>query len=308
MNKSCIFIYNPQSGKGTIKKKINYIETRLKEKYQNVVIYETKSQQDLIDTAEKSCDIYDAIIFSGGDGAFNNIIQGIMRKEKRPPLGYIPAGTVCDIGRNIGSSKKVKKALDVILYGEIIPYDVGRANDSYFAYTNSTGTFVSTSYMTSSKKKHRLGKFAYYIGGVKEFFKPTIKKVEFLQNNRIVKIKTPLLLILNSRSIGGFPINRKGKINSGKFDIYIVKNSNNKISGAINVIRFMLRGFVGLNLLKVAYHLREKKFKVKGAEDLQWTIDGEEGTKGEVEVEYLENQFRIYANPNKIKNFKIKKD
>lgn len=306
MNKKCIVIYNPSSGRGTIKKKINYIKSRLEEKYEIVDIYETKSQQDLIDKAADSCDIYDAIIFSGGDGAFNNIIQGVMKKEKRPPLGYIPAGTVCDIGKNLGSSKKVKKALDVILYGEIIPYDVGKVNDKYFAYTNSTGTFVSTSYMTSTEKKNRLGKLAYYFGGIKEFFKPTIKMVEFYQNNRIVKIKTPLLLILNSRSIGGFPINKKGKINSGKFDIYIVKNSNNKISGAYNVIRFMLRGFIGLDLLKVAYHLRESSFDISGDSDMQWTIDGEEGPKGKVHVEYLEDQFHIYANPKKIKNFMIR--
>lgn len=307
MDKKCIVIYNPNSGKGTIKKKINYIKTRLEEKYGQVDIYETKSQQDLIDKAASSCDIYDAIIFSGGDGAFNNIIRGIMKKEKRPPLGYIPAGTVCDIARNLGSSKKINKALDVILNGIIIPYDVGKVNDNYFVYTNSTGTFVSTSYMTSSKKKNKFGKLAYYLGGIKEFFKPTIKRVEFKQNNRIVKIKTPLLLILNSRSIGGFPINKNGKINSGKFDIYIVKNSNNKISGAINVIRFMLRGFIGMSLLKVAYHLRETKFEINGDLDMQWTVDGEEGPRGKVEVEYLENQFYVYASPKKIKYFTIKK-
>lgn len=307
MDKKCIVIYNPNSGKGTIKKKINYIKTRLEEKYGQVDIYETKSQQDLIDKAASSCDIYDAIIFSGGDGAFNNIIRGIMKKEKRPTLGYIPAGTVCDIARNIGSSKKINKALDVILNGIIIPYDVGKVNDNYFVYTNSTGTFVSTSYMTSSKKKNKFGKLAYYLGGIKEFFKPTIKRVEFKQNNRIVKIKTPLLLILNSRSIGGFPINKNGKINSGKFDIYIVKNSNNKISGAINVIRFMLRGFIGMSLLKVAYHLRETKFEINGDPDMQWTVDGEEGPRGKVEVEYLENQFHVYASPKKMKYFTIKK-
>ena len=111
----CIFIYNPNSGKQKIKKNIDYIEQRLKTRFKEVRIYETKSQQDLIDTAAASCDIYDAIFFSGGDGAFNNIIQGVMQKEKRPPLGYIPAGTVCDIGRNIGSSKNIKKCRRIVV-------------------------------------------------------------------------------------------------------------------------------------------------------------------------------------------------
>ena len=299
----CIFIYNPNSGKRKIKANIDYIESRLRERFTEVVIYETKSQKDLIDTAADSCDIYDAIFFSGGDGAFNNIIQGIMRKPNRPPLGYIPAGTVCDIGRNIGSSKNIKKALDIMLNGEIVTYDVGYSNGIYFAYTETTGTFVSTSVTTSGEKKKKLGKLAYYLGAIGEFFKPTIRKLEFQRNGTMVKINSPLLLILNSRSVGGFPVNRKAKLNSGKFDIYIIKNSNNRISGAINVIFFYLRGFLGMKMTPIAYHLRETKFKVVSEENIVWTLDGEDGPRGNIEVEYIPNAYRLYVNPKCINRF-----
>ena len=299
----CIFIYNPNSGKRKIKANIDYIESRLRERFTEVVIYETKSQKDLIDTAADSCDIYDAIFFSGGDGAFNNIIQGIMRKPNRPPLGYIPAGTVCDIGRNIGSSKNIKKALDIMLNGEIVTYDVGYSNGKYFAYTETTGTFVSTSVTTSGEKKKKLGKLAYYLGAIGEFFKPTIRKLEFQRNGTTVRINSPLLLILNSRSVGGFPVNRKAKLNSGKFDIYIIKNSNNRISGAINVIFFYLRGFLGMKMTPIAYHLRETKFKVVSEENIVWTLDGEDGPRGNIEVEYIPNAYRLYVNPKCINRF-----
>lgn len=299
----CIFIYNPNSGKRKIKANIDYIESRLRERFTEVVIYETKSQKDLIDTAADSCDIYDAIFFSGGDGAFNNIIQGVMRKPNRPPLGYIPAGTVCDIGRNIGSSKNIKKALDIMLNGEIVTYDVGYSNGKYFAYTETTGTFVSTSVTTSGEKKKKLGKLAYYLGAIGEFFKPTIRTLEFQRNGTMVKINSPLLLILNSRSVGGFPVNRKAKLNSGKFDIFIIKNSNNRISGAINVIFFYLRGFLGMKMTPIAYHLRETKFKVVSEENIVWTLDGEDGPRGNVEVEYIPNAYRLYVNPKCINRF-----
>ena len=299
----CIFIYNPNSGKRKIKANIEYIESRLRERFTEVVIYETKSQKDLIDTAADSCDIYDAIFFSGGDGAFNNIIQGVMRKPNRPPLGYIPAGTVCDIGRNIGSSKNIKKALDIMLNGEIVTYDVGYSNGKYFAYTETTGTFVSTSVTTSGEKKKKLGKLAYYLGAIGEFFKPTIRTLEFQRNGTMVKINSPLLLILNSRSVGGFPVNRKAKLNSGKFDIYIIKNSNNRISGAINVIFFYLRGFLGMKMTPIAYHLRETKFKVVSEENIVWTLDGEDGPRGNIEVEYIPNAYRLYVNPKCINRF-----
>ena len=299
----CIFIYNPNSGKQKIKKNIHYIEQRLKTRFKEVRIYETKSQQDLIDTAAASCDIYDAIFFSGGDGAFNNIIQGVMQKEKRPPLGYIPAGTVCDIGRNIGSSKNIKKALDIMLNGDIITYDVGLSNGNYFVYTCSTGTFVSTSYLTPSKLKQKFGKFAYYISGIMEFFKPTIKRIEYFHNGRLVKINTPLLLIVNSRSVGGFPVNKRAKINSGKFDIYVIKHTKNKISGALNVIRFYLRGFLGLKLTPVAHCIKDTEFEVKSNDNILWCLDGEEGPKNNIHVKYIPNAFQLYVNPKMLNRF-----
>ena len=69
----CIFIYNPNSGKGRILKYLDYIKTELSKKYDQVDFYQTKSQEDTIQIAKDSCDKYDAIIFSGGDGTFNDI-------------------------------------------------------------------------------------------------------------------------------------------------------------------------------------------------------------------------------------------
>ena len=64
----CIVIYNPNSGRGSLLKKLNYIKKRLMTKYEEVVIYPTKSTKDTIMVAKESCNLYDAIIFSGGDG------------------------------------------------------------------------------------------------------------------------------------------------------------------------------------------------------------------------------------------------
>ena len=43
----CLFLYNPNSGKGKIRKKISYIRRKLEEKYERVDIVETASAKDL---------------------------------------------------------------------------------------------------------------------------------------------------------------------------------------------------------------------------------------------------------------------
>ena len=114
----CFFIYNPVSGRGKIVKKLSYIVSRLQEKYDTVDVYATKEKGDMERAAREAAGKYDAIIFSGGDGSFNEIVQGIGDSPVQPELGYIPSGTVNDIAHTLGIPKGVRRALKVILTGK----------------------------------------------------------------------------------------------------------------------------------------------------------------------------------------------
>ncbi len=93
-----MFLYNPNSGKGKVAKKIDYVRKKLEKKYDVVDIVETTSGADLEAKAREGALNYDVILFSGGDGTFNNVLQGV--GESDVTLGYIPSGTVNDeIGR-----------------------------------------------------------------------------------------------------------------------------------------------------------------------------------------------------------------
>ena len=91
---NCIFIYNPVSGKGRIRKRIKYVVDKLREKYEIVDVYETRACGDMTAAAREAAKKYDAIVFSGGDGSFNEVLQGVASAEIMPELGYIPSGTV----------------------------------------------------------------------------------------------------------------------------------------------------------------------------------------------------------------------
>ena len=43
----CLFLYNPNSGKGKIQRKLQLIERMLKMRYDEVTLYATKSAEDL---------------------------------------------------------------------------------------------------------------------------------------------------------------------------------------------------------------------------------------------------------------------
>ncbi len=105
----CLFLYNPNSGKGKIQRKLQLIERMLKMRYDEVTLYATKSAEDLQRKAAEGAMVYDALIFSGGDGTFNLVLGGI--GERKVDLGYLPSGTANDVARSLGIPKNVKKAL-----------------------------------------------------------------------------------------------------------------------------------------------------------------------------------------------------
>lgn len=290
----CIFIYNPNSGKGRIINQLDYIKNELKRKYGEVDIYPTKSQEDTIETAKRSCHLYDAIVFSGGDGTFNDIVNGVSSESIRPPLGYIPSGTVNDIARNLKIPRNVKKALKVITEGKQISHDVGLINDRHFVYVAGTGMLTAISYRTKQKYKKILGKFAYILDGISDVLVPNLIKVKVTtKENEVYEGIGPLILVLNSISVGGIPFNKKGHLNDGNFELVVVKKFIGH--GLASMFRTFVIGIRRKRITKYFHVLSSNEFNIEVSDECTWTLDGEKGMNGEVFIKNLHNHINIFV-------------
>ena len=69
----CYYIYNPKSGKGKVYRYLDAIINTLKSIYDTVDVHESESSLDIIKSVKEASNKYDAIIFSGGDGTFNDV-------------------------------------------------------------------------------------------------------------------------------------------------------------------------------------------------------------------------------------------
>lgn len=297
----CIVIYNPNSGRGNLLKKMPYVKETLETKYDEVVIYPTKSSLDTIEIAKKSCQEYDAIIFSGGDGTFNDVACGVSECENRPPLGYIPSGTVNDIARNLGIPRRLKHALDIILQANILYHDVGKINGRVFIYVAGFGTFTDVSYRTKQKTKKIFGRLAYAFDGLKDAIAPLSSKVTVVTEEKTLTMEVPLLLVVNSINVGGLPFNRYGHLNDGLFDIVLVRRGVG--GGLLNILKLFTFGIGIKRITKHFVCLKSSHFTIDMEEKLCWTIDGEEGPRGKVEIVNLHNHLQIFV-PAKRKRIK----
>ena len=106
---NCLFLYHPKSGRGKVAKKIGYIRRTLCAHFGHVDIVATESGEEMTEYARDGAERYDVILFSGGDGTFNRVLQGIGGRDVR--LGYLPGGTTNDVARSLGIPRNVKGAL-----------------------------------------------------------------------------------------------------------------------------------------------------------------------------------------------------
>ena len=292
----CLFLYNPKSGKEKIKKNLEYILKRLKEKFDVIDVHPSKSREDFIEQAKNSCGKYDYLVFSGGDGSYNLVVNAIADEENQPILGYIPSGTCNDIAHNMNiPSKSIRKCLDIILNNDYIEHDIFKVNNEYCMYVAALGDFAELSYSTEHNVKKIFGRIAYYFTGLRKLLhKPQFNTITIEMDGVPYQYQTPLCLVMNSKCVAGFKINNHGYLNDGYIDIIIVNGI--KIRGLFNIARLFIAGILKLKTEKASYSFRCKNIKIISSEDKHWSFDGEEGLSGELNFECVPKKIKVITN------------
>ena len=279
-----IFVYNPSSGTQKISNKLDYIVDKLMTVFAVVDVYQSKDRDDFINICKKACGVYDSLIFAGGDGTFNMVVNALANEDNPPTLGIIPTGTINDAAKNFSIRKNVKKAVNIILKQHVKNFDIGKINDKYFVFAAAIGAYADIPLITSPKSKKKLGPLAYYFKALPKLFK--IKKIEgeiLIDNEKLIHYKTPFILILNSTHMGGFKINPKSNINDGKFDLFMTKPE--PFNGILSYLFFKKR----------LQHYLVNNLKIDVKINDYWDIDGEKGPQNSVEISLIRDKFRIYG-------------
>lgn len=298
---NCIFIYNPVSGKGKIAKQLDYIVNSLKKTYSQVDVYATKAAGDMARFASDAIGKYDAIVFAGGDGSFNEILQAIAKAENPPILGYIPSGTANDIGHTLKIPKNVKKALKIIKEGKEAKLDCMKVNDQYAMYVVCAGAFVSATYTTSQKLKNKSGKLAYFLHGAIHNLRLNVFNVECSNKTLSKNLHNVLILFINSRYVASFKVNKQASLCDGKIEVAIIEqkekpNFFQKIGALFSVAKLFLFGYKVKG--KRIVRFEGSKFNVNVNDDIVWNFDGEKGLSGNIDIEVVPEKVRMIVPQN----------
>ena len=305
--KRLLFIYNPHAGKELLKPKVSDIVDIFVKAGYEVTIYPTQSYRDAYrKVKEYEAGTYDLIVCSGGDGTIDEVVTGMMQRETRDPIGYIPTGTTNDFARSLHIPKGLLEAADNAVNGVVFPCDVGRFNKGIFVYIAAFGLFTDVSYETDQNMKNVLGHLAYILEGAKRLFNVPSYHMIVEHDGEVLEGEFIYGMVTNSRSVGGFR-NMVGKqivFDDGLFEVTLIKAPKNPIE-LQEIIAALLIEQIDT---KHMYTFKTGKVTFESIEEIPWTLDGEFGGEHDyVEIKNLQKQLEIMVPADRVNGLMEKK-
>jgi YegS/Rv2252/BmrU family lipid kinase len=171
---------------------------------------------------EDGCDL---VLAAGGDGTINEAINGIAGSQVA--FGALPAGTANVLANEVGLSNRPDRAAEQLLQAVPTRISLGAldrpgADRRYFVLMAGVGLDARIVYELDLDLKARLGKLAYWHGGLRQLGR-SVPRFQIAVDG--VERPASFALITRVRNYGGdFQIARRVKLTDPDFEIVIFEN------------------------------------------------------------------------------------
>ena len=282
--KKLLFILNPRAGTMQASKNLSDILQIFSDSGCLTSVLVTTKSGDAREFAHRYANDYDVVACAGGDGTYNEMIDGVISSGAKCKVGYIPAGSTNDFGSSIGLSKNIIEA-------------AGSFNGRYFSYVASFGAFTSTSYSVPQNLKNILGHTAYVLQGIKDIVNIKSQHVkvitdEGLPTERVIEEDLVFGAVCNATSVGGVLKLDSFRVdmNDGLMEVLLIKSPKNLLD-VNSIARSLLAN--DLDTKDIAFY-SAKTVRFEMSSDVPWTLDGEykEG-ESDIKIETVRDAVNI---------------
>ena len=272
--KKALIILNPCAGTRQANKYFVEILQVFHEAGYETTVAVTEKRGDGTDFVLQRGKQYDLVVAIGGDGTFNEVMDGVLTAGLDVQIGYIPAGSTNDFGSSLGLTKDVVESARSIVEGSIHTLDVGEFNGRHFSYVASFGAFTKSSYSAPQNLKNTLGHLAYVLEGIKDI--PSIKPLKLTLQSEYEKYEGEYLFgaICNSTSVAGLLTLSEKIVDmaDGKFEVLLIKKPNNVLE--LNQMMGALATQNFTNSPMITF-FSTGSLEIMADPDMPWTLDGE---------------------------------
>lgn len=291
--KKLLFIMNPVSGLKRANKFLPEILSLFNRADYEIIAHMTGGLGDATEVAQRRGKDMDLVVCCGGDGTLNETITGLVRAGADVPIGYIPAGSTNDFASSLKLSHNILQAVQDIIDGEPVPYDVGTFGERYFSYVASFGAFTKSSYTTPQNVKNALGHTAYVLSSIQEISQIRKEHIRIEVGDQVVEDDFLFGAICNSTSIGGILTLDPKQVDMGDGLMeYLLVRAPRNLTEISECIQALQNG--KYNDCAMISFGSARSMKIYASPEMPWTLDGErENGHSEVMVENLHHAIRL---------------
>lgn len=289
--KKLLYIYNPTAGRRTAKASLSDVVEVFSRQGYEITVHPTQGRGDATRTVLEDGGGFDRVVCCGGDGTLNETVQGLLAlpADKRPVLGYIPAGTTNDFSRTLELPRTLPELAEAAGAGAPRPIDVGEAAGRPFTYVAAFGLFTDVSYSTPQANKNLLGHFAYLLEGMGRLASiPSYHMKVSTRSGTEVEGDFIYGMVGNTVSVGGLVNLPRDKVllDDGRFEVILIRQPKTakdwqSILTALTTLELSKDGEGAV----VGFSAGEVTFACDAP--VAWTVDGEFG--GEQQITTVKN-------------------
>ncbi|MFC2091277.1 diacylglycerol/lipid kinase family protein [Elusimicrobiota bacterium] len=221
MNDKIMLIANPASNKGRTKDIVPVLKRCLERKKIAYRLFMTDYPQHAISITNDCCSDFSHVIAIGGDGTFNEVLNGLAGKNI--PMGFVCAGSGNDFGKTIVKDMNIEEQLELALNGTLKKIDVGMCNGRYFI--NGIGIGFDGKVVQEILKRGKRGKghWIYMSVVLKQILTYKEQTIELRTSD--ISINKPVFMVTIGNGTtfgGGFRLTPDALLDDGLFDICLI--------------------------------------------------------------------------------------
>ena len=290
--KKLLFVMNPYAGMRRANRYTADIIALFNRAGYEVTAHMTSGQGDATHVVASYAEMMDLIVCAGGDGTFNETVNGLLESGADTPIGYIPCGSTNDFASSLKLPTNIMKAAQLIVDGKPRSFDIGKFGPRYFSYVASFGAFTKASYTTPQNIKNALGHAAYLLEGIQELSQLKPAHVRFQLDDRVIEDDFLFGAISNSTSVGGILTldPKQVDMSDGMFELLLIRAPKDLIELHECVWALQRQQY---NCAMMTF-ISTQKLTVMADPDMPWTLDGErQAGREKTEVVNLHHAIRI---------------